>query len=661
MTTFVLDDSVTARARYREGVEAAIHRDGQTMGVSDAWALLKRRRWLITSVIIGCTLIAAVASFTLPKSYTASSQVVLERKDVRPFATDAALSSIDRDRSAAETEMDVLQSRQFAGRIVDRLNLVKDPTFNPYALSQEKPPSTTERVLRSIERVTGLVLLPTKGAKVIPGEKEQRDRAISALLSQFNVSRTGESLAVRITVVNPDPQQAAEIANAIAFLYVETSLEFKQNERLADTQRALNTGGAVAFLRQSTTQPLLITLRNEQARLLQEKAELASKLGKNHPQMIDADARIAGVGEMIDDEVQRILSDLEAESLKPSARIVSMAETPNAPSFPRPGVIIPAALVGSILLGLLLALLVEFTDTRIRSGQRVAQLLGAPNLGYVPKGSKQLPPGVQRPSSIADWTKFSPAEAERSVYMTCRFSDAKQSHRVLMMTSCHHNAANALTAWGVATAAASDGRPTAFLNLDSHPDTAPSPQAADASPRPIERYLRNEALLSDAIQTVSTLPSFGFIDLTPAMAGPIRSLDSNKLRDLITDLKQNGFDLIVIHAPPALSSGDANWLSPFVDGVVLMLSWGETKEQQLLDSVAQLRLNHAQLIGTVINQVDPKVHFRHQYGGVVLTSKRIPPARNWRPTPVRKWSGKPLPPEAAFKTTSDQSQAAIDA
>ncbi|KQX27810.1 chain-length determining protein [Ensifer sp. Root423] len=660
MTTFVLDDSGTGRARYRESVESAIHRDGQTMGISDARALLKRRRWLIASVIIGCTMLAAIASFTLPKSYTASSQVVLERKDVRPYATDAALTSIDRDRSAAETEMDVLQSRQFAGRIVDRLNLVKDPKFNAYALYKEKPPSTSERFLRSLESATGLVLLPTDGAKVVPGLKEQRDRAISALLSQFNVSRTGESLAVRITVVNPDPKQAEEIANTIASLYVQTSLEFKQNERIADTQRALNTGGAVAFLRQSMTQPLLITLRNEEARLQQERAELASKLGKSHPQMVDADARIAGVRTMIEDEVQRILSDLEAESLKPSARIVSMAETPNSPSFPRPGVIIPAALVGSTLLSLLLALLVEITDTRIRSGRRVAELLGAPNLGYVPKGSKQLSQGVQRPSSIADWTRFSSAEAERSVYMTCRFSDAKQSHRVLMMTSCHDNSANASTAWGVATAAAADGRSTAFLNLDSRPDIGP-PQGTESSLRPIERYLRNEALLSEVVQTVSTLPGFGFIDLTPSRAGPVRSLDSNKLRDLIADLKQNGFDLIIIHAPPALTSGDANWLSPFVDGVVLMLSWGETTEQQLLDAVVQLRLNHAQLIGTVIHQVDPRIHLSHQYGGVVLTSNRVPAARNWRPTPVRKWTGNPLPPQAAFKPSPEQRQAPIDA
>ncbi len=143
MTTFVPDGSLSARAHHRETIDFAVQQSGATVDLFDLWAVVKRRFWFLASIIIGCTLLSAVASFSLPKSYTASSEVVLERKDVRPFATDAALTSIDRDRSAAETEMDVLQSRKFAGRIVDRLNLIGDPSFNPYA------PGGTSRATRA--------------------------------------------------------------------------------------------------------------------------------------------------------------------------------------------------------------------------------------------------------------------------------------------------------------------------------------------------------------------------------------------------------------------------------------------------------------------------------------------------------------------------------
>ncbi|RVJ87626.1 polysaccharide biosynthesis tyrosine autokinase [Sinorhizobium meliloti] len=625
MTTFVPDGSLSARAHHRETIDFAVQQSGATVGLFDLWAVVKRRFWFLASIIIGCTLLSAVASFSLPKSYTASSEVVLERKDVRPFATDAALTSIDRDRSAAETEMDVLQSRKFAGRIVDRLNLIGDPSFNPYAPGGDR--SGDQGLVDQIKEFIGIGS-SSATVRVVPDVRTQRDHAISALLSQFEVSRTGESLAVRLVVTNQNPKLAQEIANTIATLYVEASLEFKQDERVADKERALNTGGAVAFLRQSMTQPLLITLRNEEARLLQSKAELAAKYGKNHPQMIDADSQIAGIRSMIEDEVQRILSDLEAESLKPSARIVSTAELPNSPSFPKPGLIIPAAFAGSTLLACVLALLLETTDTRVRSGQRAAQLLRIPNLGYVPKIPKHLTsPGAKRSSCIPDWSNFTSAEAERAVYMAGRYSDAKQLRRIVMVTSCVHNIANASTAWGIATAAAADGRPTAFVNLDFNRHNVPYLKSVERSPEPIERYLRNQAVIGEIVQSIPTLPGFGFIDATHVMMEPFRSLDSDKLCELIMDLKQSGYDFIVLHAPPVLASGDATWLAPFVDGVVLIANWGKTTEEQLLEAAAQLRMNHAHLIGTVINQVNPEIHRRHHYGGFVITSKRIPAGR----------------------------------
>jgi uncharacterized protein involved in exopolysaccharide biosynthesis/Mrp family chromosome partitioning ATPase len=631
MTTFVSNDRLSARARYHEGVDFASNRNGHTVGLSDAWALIKRRRWLIASVIFLCTSIATVASYTLPETYSASSEVVLERKDIRPFATDAALTSLERDRSAAETEMDVLQSRQFAGRIVDELNLVKDPTFNPHASGGEVSQRFSDDIFLYPTYVLGIGT-SSKASRIVPDAKEQRDRAISMLLSQFDVSRTGESLAVRITVTNSRPWLAVTIANTIAKLYVESSLEFKQDERTADTQRALNTGGAVAFLRQSTTQPLLITLRNEEARLLQSKAELGARFGKNHPKMMEADSQIAGVRRMIGDEVQRILSDLEAESLKPSARIVSMAATPNSPSFPRPGIIIPAAFTSSTFLALLLALVLETTDSRIRTGQRIAELLHLPNLGYVPI----------RPTNSSSLTF---AEAERSVYMACRYSETKQAHRVLMMTSCHPNAANASTAWRIATAAAADGRPTIFLNLDlQEKDVSRSTEQFD-------RYLRNEALLPDIIQTIPGLPEFGFIDATPAMSQQSMLLDADNMGVLMAGLQQSGYDLIVLNASPVLTTGDANWLSPFVDGVVLMATWGTTTEEQLLDAVAQLRLNHANLIGVVINQVIPKVHARYHNGGFVKTAQRVRDPV-WKNGAVYDWNGNTAQPDAPTATSA---------
>jgi uncharacterized protein involved in exopolysaccharide biosynthesis/Mrp family chromosome partitioning ATPase len=610
-------NSSSARRHPLENGMALAPQSSDTFGLSDIWALFKRRKRLIGSIVLASTLLAVLVGFIAPKSYTVTSEVVLERKDTRPFATDASLQSLDRDKSAAETEMDILESRQFAGRIVDKLNLVNDPDYNPSLSVVDKP---GENSVNIFGYVAGL-LKSSASKRTPPTELVQRDRAITLLLSQYSVGRTGESLAVRITVSNQTAQLAADIANTIANLYVESSLEFKKDERVADKNRALTTGGTAGFLRQGLAQPLLVTLRTEEAKLQQKRDELASKLGKNHPEIVETNSQIASVHNMIEVEVQRILLDLEAESLKPSARILSSAEVPTSPSFPKPGIIIPAAFVGSSLLAFLVAMLLEVTDKKIRSGKRVSQLLQIPNLGYVPEMPKrQSTSETKVPTFLAKRLNLNSSDAERSVYMASRYSDVSKPNSVLMITSCTYDSAGASMAWGIAAAAAADGRSTVFIDLDFSGNIPGKKPGVSRPSTLLESYLRDETFLVEVIQRIPSMPRLSFIDATGVLCEPSRPLNSKKLHELLTAIKKSGYDFIVLHAPPVLFAGDANWLSPFVDGVILAVSWGKTTEEQLLDAASQLSMNRAPLIGTVIDQVNPSIHANYEYGGSVLAS-----------------------------------------
>jgi uncharacterized protein involved in exopolysaccharide biosynthesis/Mrp family chromosome partitioning ATPase len=585
----------------------------------DVLGLVSRRFWTIATVILGCTFLATIAAFTLPKTYTATSGVVLERKDVRPFATDLSSQSLERDRSAAETEMDVLQSRQFAGRVVDRLNLVNHPSFNPYASGDANESSD---ILAFLEQIIG-TLRPAV-PQIDPPLEIQRDRAISSLLDSYFVARNGESLAVRIVVSNQKPKLAEKIANTIAKMYVESSLEIKQDERLEDKQRAIATGGAVGFLRQGIAQPLLQTLRSEEARLEQERAELAANLDENHPKIINKNSQIATVRKMTSDEVQRILSDLEVESLKPSARIVSLAEVPNSPSFPVPSIIIPAAFAGSTVLALLLALLLEAADTRVRSGRQTSQLLQIPHLGYLPEVPRNRFSAL--PASIADRDYTICTEADRAVYLACRSSEGGISRRVVMVTPCQVRGASTSTAWGVAMAAAADGRATMFLDFDLRERRGPFEAMTARSRTSIDRDLKPEIFMAEVLQKDPTAQGLSFVDVTRAFCDQSTPLNSNRLLALLSTIKNRGYEFVVLHAPPVLSAGDASWLAPFVDGVILTATWGKTTETQLADAVSQLRMNRAVLIGTVIDQVNVGRHVGRGYGGSIMTAELTAPA-----------------------------------
>ncbi len=221
--------------------------------------------------------------------------------------------------------------------------------------------------------------------------------------------------------------------------------------------------------------------------------------------------------------------------------------------------------------------------------------------GAAAASRKQVPQGYQ---SLAD-------EALRSVYLASRGPNPGKPFNIIMITACLHDTASAATARGIAAAGAADGRNVLYADLDP---PAGGQTTANSWVKAVDRYLSNEISLS-ALMKEAAPKAAGQVGLANEFGELCRVLNSKKLPDLLTALVRKGYDFIVLHAPPVLAVGDANWLAPVVDGVVLTISWGKTTEEQLVDAAFQLRLNQARLVGTVIEEVDPRIQARLGYGG----------------------------------------------
>lgn len=220
----------------------------RSFGVRELYDLFRRRLRFIVTIVIAGTALALVASLTLPKTYTASSMIVVETGDANPLDTTQAPTNSQPDKSRMDTEQDLITSRVFAGRVVDRLDLIEDSDFNTYL------PPTRDNSPAVLPQVAGwIVWVPKKvfalvtggGAPTsLPPRSVQLDRAITSYLASLSLTRTGDSAAMTISFVNDDAVKAANVANATARLFVEWSHDNKQ----------LEIKDAVAFLRTQSTE-----------------------------------------------------------------------------------------------------------------------------------------------------------------------------------------------------------------------------------------------------------------------------------------------------------------------------------------------------------------------------------------------------------------------
>ena len=188
----------------------------------DIIVLFRRHSLLFFSIFFVGLVATVLTTFLYTKIYTATSAIVFDRNDARPYEAVVELRKQERDKSVMETELDVIQSRVFVGTVVDALALTNDPDYNTYL-----PPIRTEEETL-FGALAAYLSAPFSGAgngpemvrKRLISEGVQRNRAISTLLNSFTVNRRGDSLALTIRVRQPNPLKAAKIADAIAEYYV---------------------------------------------------------------------------------------------------------------------------------------------------------------------------------------------------------------------------------------------------------------------------------------------------------------------------------------------------------------------------------------------------------------------------------------------------------
>jgi succinoglycan biosynthesis transport protein ExoP len=154
------------------------------------WAHRLTSIFIVTAVLA----VAIAASLLLPKKYKAESAIVVDVRASDPLTQDGAMPA-QLASSYLATQVDVIASHNVALKVIDRMKLANDPEF-----------------IRKFREAT-------KGAGSI------RDWGADLLLKSLTVRPSRDSNVIYIQFKCNDPQTAADITNAFADSYMQTSLE----------------------------------------------------------------------------------------------------------------------------------------------------------------------------------------------------------------------------------------------------------------------------------------------------------------------------------------------------------------------------------------------------------------------------------------------------
>ena len=157
--------------------------------------ILRARYKIVLYTLILIVAATTLVSLFLPKTYKASSTMLLNYKGTDPVSGEILPAQLVAGYMA--TQMDIVISRTVALKAVDNLGLANDPVFK------------------------------RRFANSTNGEGSIRDWLADMLLKMVDVSPARESSVVEINAKGNDPRFAAAIANGFANAYQQVNLDIK--------------------------------------------------------------------------------------------------------------------------------------------------------------------------------------------------------------------------------------------------------------------------------------------------------------------------------------------------------------------------------------------------------------------------------------------------
>jgi polysaccharide chain length determinant protein (PEP-CTERM system associated) len=118
-------------------------------------------------------------------------------------------------------------------------------------------------------------------------------------------------------------------------------------------------------------------------------------------------------------------------------------------------------------------------------------------------------------------------------------------------------------------------------------------------PNNFSAVLRGEIDIEESMIRCENLNLY-FVPAGPGIANPAEVLNSPQLEAIIRRCKED-FDLVIVDSPPILAAADVNIISPFFDGMLLVVHSAKTPAKMIKSSVK--RVGQDRILGLLMNQV----------------------------------------------------------
>ena len=272
--------------------------------------------------------------------------------------------------------------------------------------------------------------------------------------------------------------------------------------------------------------------------------------------------------------------------------IVDRAEIPTSPYKPN---LLTNVLVGmglGLLVGLAIAIALEYFYDTIKSREDVRNKLGLACLGAVPKSSSKdtLFEELKDPRSIV-------SEAYSAVVASLRFSTDQGLPKTLLITSTRSGEGKSSSSLALAQNFARRGTSVVLVDCDLR---KPAFKAASDKVGLTQLLTGEEEDLRKHI-VPTTFADLWLLPSGPIPPNPADLLSTGRFRSILHELGEN-FDIVICDAPPVLGLADSLLLASVAGNVMFVIESGKTRTKAALEALNMVRSTGAHIVGATLTK-----------------------------------------------------------
>ncbi len=692
--------------------------------------LLWARRDVLIGVVLSCTIIAIVVLLQQKSLYTAGTTLMLDTRQMQVTDFQSVMSGLKVDEGTVRSEIAIISSRAMANRVAKSLNLLEDPEFNVFIKDEKGTPSPFLNRILSLIGI-GNTDVPANATRVdsevtknllsrfsikndgksyaitlsftsenpVKAARIANEWANQYLTDQLEVkfeateranvwlSKRLEELKEKIVIADNAVAEAREKGNIIEdndgetltskqLTDLNTQLVLAQTERaqaearLRQARQLVSKKGGYESVAQVVESQLIQKLREQEADLVRQEADLTSRYGERHPDLINIRNQIRDLRGKITEEVGRIISslanevevararestiqqnvsriegkvttnnraqiqisqlvrDAEANHLlyksflerfkqtfsqdnfqQADARIIATADVPINPSKPKKKLIVVVVVLLSSILGIFIVFLLELLNNTFRTPLEIEKILGLKTLAMVPQLSKA---DAKRPLAYLRENITAPyAESIRAILTTLQFQDKNNaSVKTILVTSSEPSEGKTFFSVSLANVAALGGKKVLLIDADlRRPRVAHMLKVKPA--KSLTDYLNGnstikEIIYKDVNMNTEYCLAQGKVDV------PQNALGSVEMQKLL-EMARSYYDYIIIDSPPVLAVSDALVLAPQADYMLYAVRYDRTSRKTVRSAMRSLS-NIEIPMSAVLTAVNVTRHARYGYG-----------------------------------------------